>query len=207
MTRKPLLLLASAILVVSCSNSNKSESSSGSPTSTSGAQQNTGSVLRLDAALDQIVPKDAVIQELAGGFQFTEGPLWRPQARVLWFSDVVGNVVRQWSPNGEVKVLIQKAGGDSGNLPPGGFVGPNGAVADKDGFVLICQHTARRIVRMGKDLQPTRLVERYGGSTSTVRMISFIGLTGHSISLILPTDWRGRMKTRPKRFRLMASTA
>jgi gluconolactonase len=163
MTRKPLLLLASAILVVSCSNSNKSESSSASPTSTSGAPQDTGSVLRLDAALDQIVPKDAVIQKLAGGFQFTEGPLWRPQAQVLWFSDVVGNVVRQWSPNGEVKVLIQKAGGDSGSLPPGGFVGPNGEVADKDGFVLICQHTARRIMRVGKDLQPTPLVERYAG--------------------------------------------
>ena len=162
MTKKPLFLLASAILVVSCSNSNKSESSS-SPTSTSGAQQNTGSVLRLDAALDQIVAKDAVIQKLAGGFQFAEGPLWRPQAQVLWFSDVVGNVVRQWSPNGEVKVLIQKAGGDSGNLPRGGFVGPNGEVADKDGFVLICQHTARRIVRMGKDLQLTPLVERYAG--------------------------------------------
>ena len=52
---------------------------------------------------------------------------------------MVGNVVRQWSPNGPVKVLIQKAGGDPGNVPPGGFVGPNGEVRkpDKDGYVLI----------------------------------------------------------------------
>jgi gluconolactonase len=89
--------------------------------------------VRLDPALDQIVPQGAVIEKLASGFQFTEGPLWRPQDQVLWFSDVVGNVVRQWSPNGEVKILVQKAGGDPGNVPPGGFVGPNGEVADKDG--------------------------------------------------------------------------
>jgi gluconolactonase len=163
MTRKPLLLLASAILVVSCSSSDKSEFSSGSAASTGGGQRGSGSVVRLDAALDEIVPKEAAIEKLAGGFQFTEGPLWRSQVPVLWFSDVVGNVVRQWSPNGEVKVLIQKAGGDPGNLPPGGFVGPNGEIADKDGYVLICQHTARRIVRVGKDLQLTPLVERYEG--------------------------------------------
>jgi gluconolactonase len=163
MKRKPLLLLASAVLVVSCSTAHRSESPSSSPASTTGAQQNTGSVLRLDPALDRLVPKDAVIEKLAGGFQFTEGPLWRPQDQALWFSDVMGNVVRQWSPNGEVKVLIQKAGGDPGNVPAGALVGPNGEIAGKDGVVLICQHTGRRIVRVGKDLQMMPLVERYEG--------------------------------------------
>jgi len=33
------------------------------------------------------------IEKLAGGFTFTEGPVWRPEGAV-WFSDVVGNVVR-----------------------------------------------------------------------------------------------------------------
>lgn len=163
MTRK-LLLLASAVLVVGCSTPDKSESPSSSPAaSTAGAQAGVGTVARLDPALDQIVPKDAAIEKLAGGFTFTEGPVWRPQDQVLWFSDVVGNVVRQWSPTGEVKVLIQKAGGDPGNVPPGGFVGPNGEIADKDGYVLICQHTSRRIIRVGKDLKITPLVERYDG--------------------------------------------
>jgi gluconolactonase len=163
MTRK-LLLFALAALSFSCSPPDKSESpSSGPATSPAAAQPNTGSIVRLDPALDQIVPQGAVIEKLAGGFQFTEGPLWRPRDQVLWFSDVVGNVVRQWSPNGPVKVLIQKAGGDPGNVPPGGFVGPNGEAADQDGYVLICQHTARRIVRVGADLQMTPLVERYQG--------------------------------------------
>jgi len=162
MKKKPLLPLALAVLTVSCTTPPKSESSSGLAAPT-GAQPSAGSIVRLDPALDPLVPKDAAIEKLAGGFQFTEGPVWRGQDQVLWFSDVVGNVVRQWSPNGEVKVLIEKAGGDPGNVPPGGFVGPNGEIADKDGYVLICQHTARRIVRVGKDLQMTPLVERFQG--------------------------------------------
>jgi gluconolactonase len=164
--RAPLVasLLALAVLVAGCSTPDKSASPvSSSAAPTAGAQPGVGSISRLDPALDQIVPKDAVIEKIAGGFTFTEGPLWRPQEQVLWFSDVVGNVVRQSSASGAVKELIQKAGGDPGNVPPGGFVGPNGEIADKDGYVLICQHTGRRIVRVGKDLQMAPLVERYQG--------------------------------------------
>jgi hypothetical protein len=36
-------------------------------------------------------------RENGEGFQFTEGPLRFPEG-YLWFSDVIGNVVRQWSP-------------------------------------------------------------------------------------------------------------
>ena len=57
--------------------------------------------MRLDPAFDELVPKDAQLEKLADGFTFTEGPIWRPSG-VLWFSDVVGNVVRQWSPDGKV---------------------------------------------------------------------------------------------------------
>ena len=91
-------------------------------------------------------------------------------------------------------------------MAPGGFVGPNGEVADKEGYVLICQHTARRIVRVGKDLQIRPLVERYQGKRFNSRTISSIVPTGRCISRILLTGWRNRTKTQPKSFRLMAST-
>ena len=68
------------------------------------------------------------IEKVAGGFTFTEGPLWRPSG-VLWFSDVVGNVVRQWSPDGTVKELLRPGGYDGNSLPAGGFIGPNGMTA------------------------------------------------------------------------------
>jgi len=120
-----------------------------------------GSIVRLDPTFDSLVPKDAVIEKVAGGFEFTEGPLWRPEG-VLWFSDVTGNVLRSVTPGGQVTVLIQKAGGES-SAPPGSFIGPNGMIADKDGYVLLCQHTNRRIVRVAKDLTMTPYLEKFEG--------------------------------------------
>jgi len=120
-----------------------------------------GTIVRLDPAFDSLVPKDAVIEKVAGGFQFTEGPVWRPEG-VLWFSDVTGNVVRSVAPAGRVAVLIPRAGGER-NAPPGSFIGPNGMISDKDGYVLLCQHTNRRIVRVSKDLKITPYIEKFDG--------------------------------------------
>ena len=120
-----------------------------------------GKIIRLDLAFDALVPKDANIEKVATGFIFTEGPVWRPEG-VLWFSDVPGNVLRSVTPSGEVKVLIQNAGGIA-SAPPGSFVGPNGMIAGKDGAVLLCQHTNRRIVRVGQDLTMTPYLEKFEG--------------------------------------------
>jgi gluconolactonase len=119
--------------------------------------------VRLDSAFDELVPTDARLEKLADGFTFTEGPLWRPSG-VLWFSDVIGNVVRQWSPDGKVTEILNPGGYDGkGNLPPGGYNGPNGMTADKDGAVLLCQHGYRRIVRISKDMKITTVVDKYEG--------------------------------------------
>jgi gluconolactonase len=120
-----------------------------------------GNIVRLDPAFDSLVLRDAQVEKVAGGFQFTEGPLWRPEGR-LWFSDLFGNVVRSVTPTGQVEVLIQNAGGQT-NAPPASFVGPNGMIADKDGYVLLCQHTNRRIVRVAKDLEMTPYMEKFEG--------------------------------------------
>ncbi|HVV46463.1 MAG TPA: SMP-30/gluconolactonase/LRE family protein, partial [Bryobacteraceae bacterium] len=120
-----------------------------------------GKILRLDPAFDALVSKDARIEKVAGGFTFTEGPLWRPQ-NVLWFSDVPGNVVRSVSPAGEVKVLIPNAGGIA-SPGPGALIGPNGMIPDKDGAVLLCQHGSRRIVRIGPDMAITPVLDKFEG--------------------------------------------
>jgi len=122
-----------------------------------------GSIVRLDPAFNQLVPKDAQLEKVADGFTFTDGPIWRPSG-VLWFSDVVGNVVRQWSPDGKVTEILSPGGYDGkGNLPAGGYNGPNGMTADKDGAVLLCQHGYRRIVRISKDMKITTVVDKYEG--------------------------------------------
>lgn len=119
-------------------------------------------VVRLDPAFDALVPKEACIERLAGGFAFIEGPVWRP-AGVLWFSDVIGNVTRQWSPDGTVIELLRPGGYDGNSLPSGGFIGPNGATAGADGSVLLCQHGNRRIVRIARDMTVTTVVDNFQG--------------------------------------------
>ena len=59
-------------------------------------------------------------------------------------------------------MLIAKAGGET-SAPAGSFIGPNAMIADKDGFVLLCQHTNRRIVRVGKDLTTTLFLDKFEG--------------------------------------------
>jgi gluconolactonase len=120
-----------------------------------------GSIVRLDPAFDALLPQDARIEKVAGGFSFTEGPLWRPDNR-LWFSDVIGNVVRSMTPEGQAAVIIEQSGGPS-NAPPGSYIGSNGMVADRDGTALLCQHSNRRIVRVTKDLKMEPVVEKFEG--------------------------------------------
>jgi gluconolactonase len=131
------------------------------PESSTQPAATAGTIRRLDKRLDALIPLSARIEKLATGFQFTEGPLWFPAGH-LWFSDVIGNVVRQWSPDGTVTEILPDGGGKS-TAPPGSFCGPNGMIADRDGAVLLCQHTNRRIIRISKDRQISTVVDRYEG--------------------------------------------
>jgi len=168
--KAPLLLTAAALLAGCSKAPPPPEPASVSATPPKGV----GSIVWLDASFDSLVPKDAVIEKAGTGFQFTEGPLWRPDGH-LWFSDVTGklrslqpfvrfapNVVRSITPDGKVQVLIEKARGET-NAPPGSFIGPNAMIADKDGYVLLCQHTNRRIVRLDKDLKQTVYRDKFEG--------------------------------------------
>jgi gluconolactonase len=151
------LALSAAVLLTGCSNSPK-------PVSEAEAKPkpaSIGQILRLDPEFSSIVPEQAQIEKVAGGFQFAEGPLWRQDGQ-LWFSDVVGNVVRSIHPDGTVQELIPQGGGVS-KAPAGSFVGPNGMVLNADGDVLLCQHTNRRIARVSKDLKVTRYLDKFEG--------------------------------------------
>jgi gluconolactonase len=121
-----------------------------------------GSIFRKEPQFDALVPADAKIEKLAGGFTFIEGPVWRPN-NVLWFSDVVGNVVRQWSPDGKVEEILRPGGYDGTDAPAGAFIGPNGDINGADGSAMLCQHGNHRIVRIDKDRKITTVVDNFEG--------------------------------------------
>ncbi len=109
-----------------------------------------------------MVSPTATVEKLAGGYQFLEGPLWRPDG-TLWFSDLVGNVTFQWSPDGKVKEVLNPGGNDAKDSPAGAYLGSNGMTAGPDNSVILCQHGNRRIVRVSADRTVTVLLDRYDG--------------------------------------------
>jgi gluconolactonase len=151
--KKTVLLVTAMLLLVACSTT---------PPAAEKKEAPIGSIVRLDPAFDALVPQTAAIEKLAGGFTFTESPLWRPSG-VVWFSDVIGNVVRQWSPDGTVTEILKPGGYDGNSLPAGGYIGPNGMVNYKDGSVLLCQHGNRRIALVGADMKVSTFIDKYEG--------------------------------------------
>ena len=52
-----------------------------------------GSIQRLDPALDAIVPPEAVLEVLAEGHEWTEGPVWVPAIKSVLYSDIPNNAI------------------------------------------------------------------------------------------------------------------
>jgi len=121
-----------------------------------------GKVERFDSRLDKLILPGAVIEKLAEGFQWTEGPVWIPAQDCLLFSDIPNNAIMQWSEKGGIRQFLKPAG-YTGTKPRGGESGTNGLLLDRQGRLVMCQHGDRRIVRVEKDKSWTTLVDRYQG--------------------------------------------
>jgi gluconolactonase len=161
--RSGFVLALTGVIASGCGRPGPAASSAPLPATAAGPSPTNavGTIERLDPALDSLVAPGAVIEKVAGGFQFTEGPLWRPD-HTLWFSDVPGNVVRSVTPQGKVTVLIENAGGVS-TAPAGSFIGPNGMAEAPDGSVWMAQHGDRRIVRVAPDRTLTPVASTFEG--------------------------------------------
>ncbi len=119
-------------------------------------------VLRLDPAIDAIVPKDAAFEKLAEGFTFTEGPLWVPDGYLL-FSDPNENRIYQWSPRGTLAIFRDRSGYAGVDIAEYGQPGSNGLAFDAQGRLTICEHGNRRVTRLENDGSLTVLADRYEG--------------------------------------------
>ncbi len=108
-------------------------------------EREQGRVYRLNSELDVLVPPDAVIEKIAGDFQFTEGPVWVQPDRLL-FSDIPADTVYQWSEAGGVEVFLKPVFDQA--LGSGGVGGSNGLILDRDGHLLLAEHGNRRIARL-----------------------------------------------------------
>jgi gluconolactonase len=127
-----------------------------------------GSIERIDPAINDIISENAVVEILADGYDWTEGPLWIESQKMLLYSDVPKNVVHKWTEENGAEVYLTPSGYTGTAPTKSGEPGSNGLVLDNDGRLVLCQHGDRRISRMDAPLdQPksafTALAAGYEG--------------------------------------------
>ena len=121
-----------------------------------------GKIQRIDPALDKLISPTAKIEKLAGGFQFTEGPVWvKDGGGHLLFSDIPANAILKWTPDGKVTPFRTPV--FPGPFPDGQFVGSNGLTLDAQGRLVSCEHGNRRMARTEKDGSIRVLADRFEG--------------------------------------------
>jgi gluconolactonase len=103
----------------------------------------------LDGAFRAVVSADAPIAQIAKDLKFTEGPAWMPEGKFLVFSDIPADAIYRWDEAGGLKVWRQ------------GSHNSNGNTVDREGRLVTCEHSARRVTRTDKDGKVEVLVSTY----------------------------------------------
>ena len=120
-----------------------------------------GVIVRIDKRLDALVPAGAAIEKVADGFVFLEGPVWRNADSRLFYSDLRGNAIYQWTAAEGVRDYSKPFfPGDGAGLRG---VGPNGIALDSQGRLVACVYGSRSVIRIEKDGTRTTLADKFEG--------------------------------------------
>ncbi len=119
-------------------------------------------IVKKDARLDAVLPPSTVVERVATGFTWVEGPLWSRDGFLL-FTDIPANRVVEWVPGRGTRDFLLPAG-YTGTAPFTGWEpGANGLAWDAKGRLLLCQHGDRRIARLEASGGFTTVADRYEG--------------------------------------------
>lgn len=97
-----------------------------------------------------LIEPGAPVRRLATGFAFTEGPVWHPVQQCLLFSDIPGNGRYRWSDAGTERIRHPTHHA-------------NGMSLDKELNLLVCEHAAHAVSRIGADGVRTVLCSHFDG--------------------------------------------
>lgn len=124
-----------------------------------------GRIRRDRPELDAVLAPDAVIEKLADGFSWSEGPVWIPDGDgYLLFSDVPENKVWRWTEREGKSVFLDPSGYDGPDAAGFREPGSNGLIRGPSGTILMCDHGSRAVVRVDlRTKAKTRLADRFDG--------------------------------------------
>lgn len=83
----------------------------------------------------ELIDREAKVEKIATGFKFTEGPIWHPKEKALYFSDMPNDVRRRWSAKDGVKEVKKPANKC------------NGMTLDANLNLIVCEHSTSLLVR------------------------------------------------------------
>lgn len=125
--------------------------------------KNIGKIFTISDQLNKIITPGTLVQKVADGFSFTEGPVWHPDGYLL-FSDPNTNTIYRYNPSDHnVTVYISHSGYTGVDINLFRQPGSNGLVIDKEGRLIVAQHGNRRIIRHEKKGPVTILSDKYDG--------------------------------------------
>lgn len=118
-----------------------------------------GTIVRVQDAVNALIPADARIEKLSGGFAFTEGPVWHQRFNHLMFSDLRSNAIHIWSDDDGLSTFMQPVFEGESETPS---VGSNGLNIDSQGRLILMEHGNRQVSRL-EDGNRVVLVDNYQG--------------------------------------------
>jgi gluconolactonase len=121
-----------------------------------------GSIERLDPRFDAIVPKDAVIEVLASGSIWAEGPVWLKDEKAILYSDIPRNRVMRFKDGEGLSIFLEPAG-FTGPAAYGSERGSNGLTLDRQGCLISCEHGDRRVSRLTPGGGKRTVADNYRG--------------------------------------------
>jgi len=108
--------------------------------------------VREEIELKKVVPQGAKLEKLASGMKFTEGPVWVAQdGGYLVFSDIPSDEIKRWTPKDGLTTFRKPS------------YNANGNTVDREGRLVSCEHSGRRVRRLEKDGTLRTLVDRFDG--------------------------------------------
>jgi gluconolactonase len=125
------------------------------------APEFNGSIERFDPAFDKLIAPDAKIEKLAGGFTWSEGPVWFDGGIV--FSDVPKNTAFRWKEGMAKAEIFLQPSGMTGTPTEAREQGSNGLARDAKGQLILCQHGDRRVARMVAPGKFETVADKYEG--------------------------------------------
>ena len=135
--------------------------------SVSGIQKTTLAVfpriIAYDSRIDDIIASDSVIEKLADGFEWTEGPIWDKREGCLLFSDIPRNAIYKYKDGEGATLFLHPSGYNGKQVFKAKEPGSNGLTYNAQGELHACQHGERRIVRFGKNQEQIVVADRYQG--------------------------------------------